>query len=56
MWEEVISNEETHEDPIVHTPLKVKGERQAGHGELSGEVLKRRVIWNALNPKTFRRR
>lgn len=49
MWEEVISNKETHEDPIIHTPLKVKGERQAGHGELSGKVLKTWVIWNALN-------
>lgn len=40
MWQEVISNKEAHEDPVVYAPLKVKGERQAGHGQLSGQVLK----------------
>lgn len=40
MRQEVISNEETHEDPVIHTALKVKGKRQAGHRQLSGEVLK----------------
>lgn len=40
MRKEVISNKETHEDPVVYTPLKVEGKRQAGHGQLSREVLK----------------
>lgn len=48
VWKEVISNKETHEDPIVHTPLKVKGERQAGHRELSGKVLKTRLVLKFL--------
>lgn len=39
MWEEVISNKETHEDPIINAPLEVEGKRQAGHRQLSGEVL-----------------
>lgn len=42
MRKEVISNKETHEDPVVYTPLKVEGKRQAGHRQLSGEVLKTR--------------
>ncbi len=40
MWQEIISNKETHEDPVVDAPLKVKGKRKAGHGQLSGQVLK----------------
>lgn len=40
MWKEVVPNKETHEDPVVHAPLKVEGKRQAGHGQLSGQVLK----------------
>ena len=41
MREEVVANEEAHEDPVVHAPLEVKGERQAGHGELLLQVLER---------------
>lgn len=41
MWQEVISNKETHKDPVIYTPLKVEGKRQAGHGQLSGQVLKK---------------
>lgn len=40
MWQEVISNKEAHEDPVVNAPLKVKGKREAGHRQLSGQVLK----------------
>lgn len=40
MWQEVISDKEAHEDPVVDAPLKVKGKWQAGHGQLSGQVLK----------------
>lgn len=40
MWQEIISNKETHEDPVVDASLKIKGKRQTGHGQLSGEVLK----------------
>lgn len=41
MWQEVISNKETHKDPVIYTPLKVEGKRQAGHGQLSSQVLKK---------------
>lgn len=40
MWKEIISNKETHEDPVVYAPLEVEGKRQAGHGQLSGQILK----------------
>lgn len=40
MWEEVVSYEETHEDPIVDAALEVKLKWQAGHRQLSGQVLK----------------
>lgn len=40
MWQEVVSNKKAHEDPVIYAPLKVEGKRQAGHGQLSGEVLK----------------
>lgn len=40
MWEEVVSYEETHEDPVVDAALEVKLKRQAGHRQLSGQVLK----------------
>lgn len=53
VWKEVISNKETHEDPVVHTPLKVKGKGQAGHRELSGEVLKTRFVLDFFNSLYF---
>lgn len=37
--EEVIPHEEAHEDPVIDAPFKIKSERQAGHGELSLQVL-----------------
>lgn len=37
--QEVVPDEEAHEDPVVDAPLKVEGKRQAGHGQLSGQVL-----------------
>lgn len=40
VWEEVVSYEETHEDPIVDAALEVKLKWQAGHCQLSGQVLK----------------
>lgn len=39
MRQEVVSYKEAHEDPVVHAPLEVKGKGQAGHGQLSGQVL-----------------
>lgn len=39
MRKEVISHKEAHEDPIVNAPLNIKRERQAGHGELSFQIL-----------------
>lgn len=37
--EEVIPHKEAHEDPVINTPFKIESERQAGHGELSLQVL-----------------
>ena len=39
MRQKVVTNKEAHENPVVDTPLKVEGKWQAGHGQLSGEVL-----------------
>lgn len=39
MRKEVISHKEAHEDPVINTPLKIEGEGQAGHGELSFQIL-----------------
>lgn len=36
--EEVVSHK-AHEDPVIDAPLSVKRERQAGHGELSFQIL-----------------
>lgn len=47
--EEVVSDKETHEHPVVDAPLKVKREGQTGHGQLSSEILKRNaapLTWN----------
>lgn len=39
MRQEIVSNKEAHEDPVVHTPLELKGERQASHGQFPLQVL-----------------
>lgn len=39
MREEVIPHKEAHEDPVINTPFKIKSERQAGHRELSLQIL-----------------
>lgn len=54
MWKEVIPNKETHEDPVINAPLEFEGKRQAGHRQLSGEVLNTAGIMlkhEALNKK-----
>ena len=50
MRKEVVSHKEAHEDPVVNAPLDVKRERQAGHGELSFQILrpKRNAVIKAI--------
>jgi hypothetical protein len=38
MRKEVVSYEETHEDPVVKRPLKVKWERLVGNKELRRKI------------------